>query len=89
MPCATYDRTGKLTAVLAGPGETPDPAKIESAVTDPDTKFIVICSCEDAHHGIADASTCDTIYEDQVMVLRPDETPEIAADHRPRRRRTR
>ena len=89
MPCATYDRNGKLLTVLAGPREMPDTAKFDAAVADPETKFAVICKCEDAHQGLADATECDTIHEGKVMVFRPDEPLETTGDYRPRRRKRR
>ena len=70
MPCAAYDDNGKLVMVIAGPGEKPDRARNEAAVTHPETRIIMFCECKDAHPGLADATECETC-ETEAMVLIP------------------
>ena len=60
MPCAAYDDNGKLVMVIAGPGEKPDRARNEAAVTHPETRIIMFCEYKDAHPGLADATECET-----------------------------
>ena len=70
MPCAAYDDNGKLVIVIAGPGERPDRARSEAAVTHPETRIIMFCECKDAHPGLADATESETC-ETEPMVLIP------------------
>ena len=73
MPCAAYDKNGKLVMLIAKTADVMTGAKADKAIQHPDTRIIATCRCEAAHPGLADAVECDTSEADVISIYPPDE----------------